>query len=198
MTTLPPFPPLPQHLFPSTLPAGKSSHQGPFCKPWIMQHSLNKLRVTKCHCWGGVDGQKQNCTKARSDGDIVRREGNPQEPIIENITKAHGPGNPFVSGLVVSSFFLCTSVSISREKQASFYFHLSLFLPQLLFLHTLVLLCHYFSPHFLMTLQFLYPNPSGHSFYEARYPLPQNFRKESDWLIWAKCPPLDLSMVCRT
>ena len=71
-------------------------------------------------------------------------------------------------------------------------------LTSTLFLHNLVLLCHYFSSQLLRILQFLYPNPSDHSFNETRCCFPQNFRRESDWLSWARISPLDSSTVCRT
>ena len=61
-------------------------------------------------------------------------------------------------------------------------------LTSTLFLHNLVLLCHYFSSQLLRILQFLYPNPSDHSFYETMCRCPQNFRRESNWLSWARIP----------
>jgi len=55
-------------------------------------------------------------------GILSRHGGTSQKP--ESITKIHGPRNPFLWGLAVSSLFLCMSVSISPERQDSFYIHL--------------------------------------------------------------------------
>ena len=55
-------------------------------------------------------------------GTLSRHGGISQKP--ESITKIHGPRNPFLWGLAVSSLFLCKSVSISPEGQDSFYIHL--------------------------------------------------------------------------
>ena len=53
---------------------------------------------------------------------ILSNGGISQQP--ESITKIHGPRNPFLWGLAVSSLSFCTSVSISPGRQDCFYIHL--------------------------------------------------------------------------